>query len=159
MVTLVTIIHVIVCLFLILVILLQAGKGGGMGAAFGGAGTQTVFGGRGAATFLSKVTSVMAFMFVFTSLVLAYWASHHDDKSLKRRSAGNKGQKQDAKGGLGTKKQLPVPVKVATPPPAPKKVQVKVPEKAQPPATPEKAEPKAAPKAAPKPEPKPAEKK
>ena len=48
MIALVTTIHVIACIVLILVILLQAGKGGGVGAAFGGAGSQTVFGGRGA---------------------------------------------------------------------------------------------------------------
>ena len=68
MITLVTVIHVLVCIFLILVILLQAGKGGGMGAAFGGAGAQTVFGGRGAQTFLGKVTSVSAVIFMLTSL-------------------------------------------------------------------------------------------
>ena len=76
MITLVTVIHVVVCIFLILVILLQAGKGGGMGAAFGGAGAQTVFGGRGAQTFLGKVTSVSAGIFMLTSLTLAYNASH-----------------------------------------------------------------------------------
>ena len=120
MVTLVTVIHVIVCLFLIMVILLQAGKGGGMGAAFGGGGTQTVFGGRGAATFLSKVTSVMAFMFVFTSLLLAYWASQHEDKALRRRSA-NKGKQEEtapAKGGLGGSGKSAQPVTAPQPTPA-----------------------------------------
>jgi preprotein translocase subunit SecG len=76
LITLVTIVHVVVCIFLILVILLQAGKGGGMGAAFGGAGAQTVFGGRGAQTFLGKVTSACAAIFMITSLTLAYHASH-----------------------------------------------------------------------------------
>jgi len=75
LITLVTIVHVVVCIFLILVILLQAGKGGGMGAAFGGAGAQTVFGGRGAQTFLGKITSVSAAIFMLTSLTLAYQAS------------------------------------------------------------------------------------
>ena len=75
MITLVTVLHVLVCIFLILIILLQAGKGGGMGAAFGGAGAQTVFGGRGAQTFLGKVTSVSAFIFMLTSLTLAYNSS------------------------------------------------------------------------------------
>ena len=73
--TLVTILHVVVCFVLILVILLQAGKGGGMGAAFGG-GSATVFGGRGAQTFLGKVTSACAAIFMLTSLFLAYRASH-----------------------------------------------------------------------------------
>ncbi len=75
MITLVTILHVLVCVFLILVILLQAGKGGGMGAAFGGAGAQTVFGGRGAQTLLGKVTSISAAIFMITSVTLAYSAS------------------------------------------------------------------------------------
>ncbi len=75
MISLVTALHVIACVVLILVILLQAGKGGGMGAAFGG-GSQTVFGGRGAQTFLGKVTSACAAIFMLTSLTLAYHASH-----------------------------------------------------------------------------------
>jgi preprotein translocase subunit SecG len=75
LITLVTILHVLVCVFLILVILLQAGKGGGMGAAFGGAGAQTVFGGRGAQTLLGKVTSISAALFMITSVTLAYSAS------------------------------------------------------------------------------------
>ena len=70
------VVHVFVCVFLILVILLQAGKGGGMGALGGGAGAQTVFGGRGAQTFLGKVNSVSAGIFMLTSLALAYNSSH-----------------------------------------------------------------------------------
>lgn len=85
MITLVTILHVLVCVFLILVILLQAGKGGGMGAAFGGAGAQTVFGGRGAQTLLGKVTSVSAAIFMITSVTLAYNASRSG--SVVRRAA------------------------------------------------------------------------
>jgi preprotein translocase subunit SecG len=85
LITLVTILHVLVCVFLILVILLQAGKGGGMGAAFGGAGAQTVFGGRGAQTLLGKVTSVSAAIFMITSVTLAYNASRSG--SVVRRAA------------------------------------------------------------------------
>ncbi|HYG68358.1 MAG TPA: preprotein translocase subunit SecG [Anaeromyxobacteraceae bacterium] len=75
MITLVTVLHVLVCVFLIVVILLQAGKGGGMGAAFGGAGSQTVFGGRGAQTIFGKITAVFAGLFMITSLFLAYQSS------------------------------------------------------------------------------------
>jgi preprotein translocase subunit SecG len=71
----VTVIHVVVCVFLILVILLQAGKGGGMGAGLGGAASQTVFGGRGSQTFLGRVTSISAAVFMLTSLWLAYHSS------------------------------------------------------------------------------------
>jgi preprotein translocase subunit SecG len=67
----VTVIHVVVSVVLILVILLQAGKGGGLGGAFGGS-SQAVFGGRGAQTFLGKVTSIAAGVFMLTSLTLSY---------------------------------------------------------------------------------------
>ena len=73
--TLVTIIHVICCLFLMLTVLLQSGKGGGMGAAFGGGGSATVFGGSGASTFLKKLTAGAATIFMITSMTLAYFAS------------------------------------------------------------------------------------
>jgi preprotein translocase subunit SecG len=74
MVTLITILHVIVCLFLMVVVLLQAGKGGGMGS-LGSAGAQTVFGGSGAGNFLTRLTAGTAIMFMLTSLTLAYFAS------------------------------------------------------------------------------------
>lgn len=70
MYTLTVIVHVIVCLILIGVVLLQAGKGAEMGAAFGGS-SQTVFGSRGAATFLSKLTVGAAVVFMLTSLTLS----------------------------------------------------------------------------------------
>ena len=69
--TFLIIVHVVVSAVLILVILLQAGKGGGLGGAFGGS-TQAVFGGRGAQTFLGKVTSAAAAVFMLTSLSLSY---------------------------------------------------------------------------------------
>ncbi len=63
------ILHVLVCIFLILIVLLQSGKGAEMGAAFGGS-SQTLFGSRGAATFLNKLTTVAAIVFMLTSLLL-----------------------------------------------------------------------------------------
>ena len=71
MFTLFIVLHVIFCVFLILVILLQTGKGGGIGAAFGG-GSQTVFGPRGAGSFIGKLTGTVAGLFMLTSIVLAY---------------------------------------------------------------------------------------
>src|SRR5450432_1035931 len=84
MVTLLTIVHITVCLFLILVVLLQAGKGGGMGIAFGGAGSQTVFGSSGAGNFLTRLTSITAAVFLMTSLSLAHFSSQQDSKRLQR---------------------------------------------------------------------------
>jgi len=79
--TFITIIHVIVSLFLIMVVLLQAGKGAGIGATFGGA-SQTVFGGRGAGNFLSRLTAVTAFVFVLTSITLAYESSRGSESGI-----------------------------------------------------------------------------
>lgn len=70
MYTLVIILHVTVCLILIGVVLLQAGKGAEMGAAFGGS-SQTIFGSRGSATFLSKLTVGAAIIFMVTSMTLS----------------------------------------------------------------------------------------
>ena len=64
-------IHVSVCLGLILIVLLQRGKGASMGAAFGGS-SQTVFGSTGATSFLHKVTAAIAIIFMLTSLALAF---------------------------------------------------------------------------------------
>jgi preprotein translocase subunit SecG len=75
MYTLVMILHVLACLILIMVVLLQAGKGANMGAAFGGS-SQTVFGSSGAGTFLGKMTAAVAIIFMLTSLTLTYTASH-----------------------------------------------------------------------------------
>jgi preprotein translocase subunit SecG len=75
MVILLTIIHVIVCLFLVVVVLLQSGKAADLAGAFGGMGSQTVFGPRGAATVLSKATTLAAALFMVTSLSLSIMAT------------------------------------------------------------------------------------
>ncbi len=75
-------VHVTVSLALILVVLLQVGKGQSIGAAFGGASSsQTFFGSRGPATFLSRLTAVSAALFMLTSLGLAYMSSSGDQGS------------------------------------------------------------------------------
>src|SRR5678815_2300853 len=71
MITLLTIFHVLICIFLILVVLLQQGKGADWAGTFGGGGSQTVFGARGAGTILSKATTAAAVIFMITSLALA----------------------------------------------------------------------------------------
>ncbi len=99
LITLLDIIHIFVCLFLMLVVLLQQGKGGGMGAAFGGGATQQVFGGRGAGNILTRATAICAGIFMLTSVSLAYFSSA-GDRDLKqhiveeqRKGKGNEGQR------------------------------------------------------------------
>ncbi len=79
---LLTSIHIIVCIALIMIVLLQTGKGADMGAAFGGGSSQTLFGSTGASTFLSKATTVAAIVFMITSLALAYMSSNRSGKSI-----------------------------------------------------------------------------
>jgi preprotein translocase subunit SecG len=70
-----TIVHVLVCLFLIAVVLLQSGKAADLAGAFGGMGSQTAFGPRGSATLLSKLTTISAALFMITSLSLSILAT------------------------------------------------------------------------------------
>jgi preprotein translocase subunit SecG len=78
-----TVMHVLSCVFLILVILLQPGKSGG-GGIFGSAGAQQVFGGRGAGNFLTKTTWATATLFFATSMTLAYLSSSSDEALQKK---------------------------------------------------------------------------
>ena len=71
------IVHVIVCLFLIVVVLLQSGKAADLAGAFGGMGSQTAFGPRGSATLLSKATTISAILFMITSLSLSILATRN----------------------------------------------------------------------------------
>ena len=78
----ITIIHILVCFALVLIVLLQAGKGAEMGAAFGGA-SQTLFGSAGAMGFLSKLTTVAAVVFMITSLLLTYSSTRRASTVIK----------------------------------------------------------------------------
>lgn len=80
--TFLVIIHTIVSIALILIILLQTGKGADMGAAFGGGSSQTLFGSTGSSTFLGKLTTVAAVVFMLTSLGLAYFSGHRITSSI-----------------------------------------------------------------------------
>jgi preprotein translocase subunit SecG len=82
MTTFLIIIHVIVSIALIMIILLQTGKGADMGAAFGGGSSQTLFGSTGSSTFLSKATTVAAIVFMITSLGLAYISGNSTKSSI-----------------------------------------------------------------------------
>src|SRR6202046_2652485 len=81
MVVLITIVHIIVCAFLIIVVLLQSGQSGDVAAAFGGMGSQTAFGTRTAATVLSKATTWAAIIFMVTSITLSVFATRHASRS------------------------------------------------------------------------------
>jgi preprotein translocase subunit SecG len=104
--TVLTIVHVIVCFVLILVVLLQSGKAADLAGAFGGMGSQTAFGPRGAATLLSKATTVCAIVFMLTSISLGILAS---------RQVGPTGSVLE-KGGTSTPAETSKP---ATPPAPP----------------------------------------
>jgi len=73
------ILHVFVCVMLMLVVLIQPGKSGGLGAALGGAGAQQIFGGRGAGNFLTRTTWIAASIFFLTSITLAYLSTSTGD--------------------------------------------------------------------------------
>ena|ERR1022692_1302471 len=75
MTILITLVHIFVCFFLIAVVLLQSGKSGDLAAAFGGQGSQTAFGARGAATALSRATTWSAIIFMVTSITLSIFAA------------------------------------------------------------------------------------
>jgi preprotein translocase subunit SecG len=83
---LVTILHIAVCIILILVVLLQAGKGANMGAVFGGS-SQTVFGSSGPGSFLGKMTTVIATIFMLTSLALSYSATHKASSVMEKAAS------------------------------------------------------------------------
>jgi preprotein translocase subunit SecG len=81
MYTVVTIIHVLACIFLVLVVLLQTGKGADMGAVFGGS-SSTVFGSSGAGTFLTRLTTATAIVFMLTSLSLTYFSARRNTATI-----------------------------------------------------------------------------
>src|SRR5947207_9736279 len=99
--TLLTIVHVLVCLFLIVVVLLQSGKAADLAGAFGGMGAQTAFGPRGSATLLSKATTASAILFMITSLSLSILAT--------RRSGVGNTILEKHPGPVSTKQPAPAP--------------------------------------------------
>jgi preprotein translocase subunit SecG len=86
MITLIVLVHIIVCFFLIIVVLLQSGKAGDIAAAFGGQGSQAAFGPRGGATLLSKATTWSAIIFMLTSITLSIYASRRPTSSILNSS-------------------------------------------------------------------------
>jgi preprotein translocase subunit SecG len=84
MVTAIISIHVLVCILLILIILLQSGKGATMGASFGAGSSQTLFGPAGPAGLLTKITTAVAIIFMITSLTLAMLSGRVSDNSVMK---------------------------------------------------------------------------
>lgn len=82
------VVHILVAFALVALVLLQQGKGADMGAAFGSGASQTLFGSRGSATFLSRTTAVLATIFFLTSLSLAYLSAPARPKSVTSAVAG-----------------------------------------------------------------------
>jgi preprotein translocase subunit SecG len=109
--TFVNIVHIFVCVVLMFVVLLQQGKGGGMGSAFGGASAQ-VFGGSGAGNILTKATAICAGIFMLTSVSLAYMSSS-GDRAL--RAKAKVVEEQSKAKDRGTKRESSAP---AAPPSA-----------------------------------------
>src|SRR3954454_25390520 len=111
MTILLTIVHVFVCIFLVIVVLLQSGKAADLAGAFGGMGSQTAFGPRGSATVLSKATTIAAFLFMLTSIglgVMATKSSGHGTSVLEKQKAP-------------VTKTVPAPAPAQPAPAAPKK--------------------------------------
>lgn len=77
--TIFLVLHILIALSLVTLILLQQGQGSAAGTGFGGGASSTVFGSRGSATFLSRVTAVLATVFFLTSLTLAYFATQRQE--------------------------------------------------------------------------------
>ena len=132
------IVHVIVCLFLIIVVLLQSGKAADLAGAFGGMGSQTAFGPRGSATLLSKATTISAVLFMITSLSLSILATRSAGlgtsvlETSPRTSVPKKapapipipGQQSPA-GGVTVPLPMPTGAQQTTPAPAPPKPEKK----------------------------------
>ena len=113
MTTLLIIIHVIVCFFLIAIVLLQHGKGADAGAAFGGGSSQTLFGSEGPLPLLNKITTFSAIVFMGTSVTLAYLSAH--------KSTGSVMSQLPAKEAAApVKKEAPVTIPMPTEQPAAK---------------------------------------
>jgi preprotein translocase subunit SecG len=138
MIIFLTIVHVFVCLFLIIVVLLQSGKAADLAGAFGGMGSQATFGPRGTATLLSKLTTIAAASFMVTSLVLSIMATRGSGvgSSVTDRLKPTAEKKADApkgpqtikvKGSDGKETEIPLPADLKqlpsspTPPPPPSK--------------------------------------
>ncbi|MEW5900774.1 MAG: preprotein translocase subunit SecG [Acidobacteriota bacterium] len=123
-------VHIVICIILILAVLLQSGKAADLAGAFGGVGSQTAFGPRGTATLLSKITTICAVLFMFTSMGLWILSAKGDRSVVRSEEKGTPAAVETKKEG-----QVPDAQKQAATPAA----KTQEPEKKEP--APEKAEP------------------
>ena len=124
MTILLTILHILVCVFLVIVVLLQSGKAADLAGAFGGMGSQTAFGPRGSATLLSKATTIAAALFMITSLSLAILTTRNSagSGSVLERTKAPAAKKSAPAAAPATPKSGPYgspgnPIQVQIPPP------------------------------------------
>jgi len=111
--------HILVSLVLILVVLLQTGKRADLAGAFGGGGSQTAFGARGAATFLSKATTCSAIIFMVTSVLLGIRFGSESETSVVQEPAAGSAPQSPASGPLEPATGVPQPVPIQPPAGAP----------------------------------------
>lgn len=119
MYTLIVVLHIVVSVALILIILLQTGKGADIGAVFGGGSSQTLFGSSGPTSFLSKLTAASAVIFMITSLFLAYFSGNRPASSIMK--GGTPAQTMPGPVGQPAMPTLPQAPAPAGPPAAPGK--------------------------------------
>ena len=106
-------IHVVVCVALIFIVLLQTGKGADMGAAFGGGSSQTLLGSTGASSLLSKATTIVAIVFMLTSIGLAYVSGHKKQHSVMTDSKIPIEAPLTTEAPVSGEKSIPEPAKAA----------------------------------------------
>ena len=115
-----TIVHVLMCFGIIAIVLLQAGKGADIGSAFGGAGSQAVFGSMGTPTVLGKITGAIAIVFTLTSFTLAILGGDRGS-SVVREAAPPVSAPAQSSPATPSGAQPAAPSSAPTPPPAPSK--------------------------------------
>lgn len=92
MLTLFIVLQVVLILFIVVLVLLQAGKGAEIGAVFGGPSTQTLFGGAGAGNILTRITTIAIFLFMMTSMGIAYLKSKESASTLMQKLSSGRSE-------------------------------------------------------------------
>jgi len=119
MITILTIIHILVCIFLVSIVLLQHGKGADIGATFGGGGGESLFGTEGPVPMLNKVTTAAAVIFMTTSITLAYISAHNTSGTVMGGYSTPAPVEQPAPAAEPVQEKVPMPAAPAHEEPAP----------------------------------------